>query len=202
MMFEVSRGFHLFGLQMRIIAGTFKGARLFSPKSLQIRPTSDRVREYIFSCLGEDVVESTVLDLFAGTGAIGIEALSRGAAKVVFVDNSFDAINLVRKNLVKVKAAETVFRKSAETFLKTTENQFHLIFCDPPYLYDRFNLILQRIFARHLLADDGILIYESSSREAAPLEDGFQINRQKKMGDTLITFYKMDYENSNLPGNI
>ena len=187
---------------MRIIAGTLKGTRLFAPKSKTIRPTSDRVREYIFSCINFDIIGSTVLDLFAGTGAFGIEAISRGAADAFFVDNSSEAISLIRKNLLKVDKNCRVEKKSADLFLRTTKNSFDFIFCDPPYSFCHFEKIVQLILKNHLVAEAGSIIHESSSHEPTALVPGIKITRQKKMGDTLVTFYATDYENSNLSRNI
>ncbi|MBN1479829.1 16S rRNA (guanine(966)-N(2))-methyltransferase RsmD [candidate division KSB1 bacterium] len=185
---------------MRIIAGAFKGARLYTPKSIRIRPTSDRVREYIFSCI--QTSGSAVLDLFAGTGALGIEALSRGAEEVLFVDSSKDAVNLISKNLLKVHTRATVLKNSAESFLKKSKCRFDFIFCDPPYDYQRFDVIMSLVVQNRLLHNEGLMIYESSSRQNAPTFVGLVVTRQKKIGDTLITFYKENYENSNLSGDI
>ena len=187
---------------MRIIAGAFKGIRLKAPKSQRVRPTSDRVREFIFSCIHMDVVNASALDLFAGTGALGIEALSRGARDVVFVDNARESVELIQQNLALARAGAIVQKRSAERFVKTADQQFDFIFCDPPYVFDQFNLILQAIVENNLLTDDGILIYESSSKQQAVHQPGLKITRQKKMGDTLITFYEKDHENCNLSGNV
>ncbi|MBN1466062.1 16S rRNA (guanine(966)-N(2))-methyltransferase RsmD [candidate division KSB1 bacterium] len=187
---------------MRIIAGTRKGTRLIAPRSYSIRPTSDRVREYIFSCLQTDILDKTVLDLFAGTGAFGLEAISRGAASVVFVDNSMNAVKLVRQNLQKLGIEAAVEKKSAELFLRTCHYRFDFIFCDPPYEFQHFDLILRLIRQNGLLDKEGAVIYESSSRAETVQEQGFQISRQKEMGDTRITFYMMDYEDRNLSRDV
>lgn len=184
---------------MRIIAGHYKGTRLHTPKSMRIRPTSDRVREFIFSCIQTN--GSRVLDLFAGTGALGLEALSRGAVEVIFVDCSNDAVTLIRNNLSKIRTQTPVLHKRAEFFLKKIERPFDFIFCDPPYEYEGFDVIMHLIVTNKQLCDDGVLIYESSSRISPPIIDGLAVTRQKKMGDTLITFYKAYYENSHLSGN-
>ena len=103
---------------MRIIAGQFKGTRLFSPKNKLVRPTSDRVREFIFSYLGPDVKGKTVLDLFAGTGAFGFEAISRGCTESIFVDMSSTCIDLVKRNSEKLGVDVVIFRMRAEKYLK------------------------------------------------------------------------------------
>jgi len=190
---------------MRVIAGQFRGARLFAPKNRNIRPTTDRVREYIFSCIQEEISQKWAADLFAGTGALGIEALSRGAAKVVFVDSSVDAIGLLEKNLAKLGIKAAILKKTAESFLKSegSQNPFNFIFCDPPYNYDHFENVLELIRKSGLLCTGGAVIYESHSRRIAPLADGYSIVRQKKMGETQITFYRYDHvKDSYLSGNI
>ncbi len=187
---------------MRIIAGAFKGFQLKAPKSQRVRPTSDRVREFVFSCIHMDIVGAHVLDLFAGTGALGIEALSRGARDAVFVDNSRESIDVVKQNLARVKKNATVVKRRAEMFLKTTDHSFDFIFCDPPYAFDRFESILQSIVENNILSDDGLIIYESAFKQQPVLHYGLKTSRLKKMGDTLITFYEKDYEYSDLSGNI
>lgn len=147
-------------------------------------------------------MNSSVLDLFAGTGAFGIEAISRGAAQVVFVDNWTESVKLVRQNLLHLGLKATVEKKSAELFLRTNNYTFDFIFCDPPYEFQRFDLILRSILQNRSLSKKGAVIYESSSRAAMLQESGFQITRQKKMGDTRITFYAIDDENCNLSGNV
>lgn len=187
---------------MRIIAGEFKGFRLKHPKVAGIRPTSDRVREYIFSCIQMGVVDSTVLDLFAGTGALGIEALSRGAASATFVDNSAASIALIKENLERVQRSATVHRRRAGAYLKYADQTFDFIFCDPPYDYDDFSAILQLIVDQKTLTKNAVFIYESSARQMPPEAKGLKLTRQKKLGDTLITFYQEDYESSSLSRNI
>ncbi len=188
------------GSPMRIIAGAFKGTRLKAPKSQHIRPTSDRVREFIFSCIQMEIVDAEVLDLFAGTGALGLEALSRGASRVLFVDNSNLAVDLIKQNLDVIKSNAPIHRQSAEAYLKTTDQQFDFIFCDPPYNFPRFDLVLQLVVQQNLLKENGTLVYESSSRQAPIHQPGLKIIRQKKMGDTLITFYEK--ESSNLSRDV
>jgi 16S rRNA (guanine966-N2)-methyltransferase len=120
---------------MRIIAGEYKGRRLVAPPGTATRPTSDRVREALFSILGARVEDADVLDLFAGSGALGIEALSRGAQKATFVDNAPAALTTIRRNLEGVQGA-TVVRRDARAFLRDArENgrQYDLVFLDPPY---------------------------------------------------------------------
>ncbi len=194
---------------MRVIAGQFKGARLFTPKGNWMRPTADRVREYIFSCIGDNILQTRVLDLFAGTGSFGIEALSRGAEQVTFVDISAKAIALLKSNLVKLRAEASVYQMSAESFLRWSakmHNAYNYIFCDPPYDSEQLQEILPKVQKAGLLCIDGTVIWESSSRiENLPVP-GFGEERMKNLGDTRITFYRRtdgtEKENRNLSGNL
>ncbi len=117
---------------MRVVAGEFKGRRLYAPRGESTRPTADRVREALFSMLG-DVSGTRVLDLYAGSGALGIEALSRGADSAVFVESDGQALAALRRNLDAVGAAATVRRQDVLRFLARPEGTFDLVFCDPPY---------------------------------------------------------------------
>ena len=178
---------------MRVIAGKFKGTRLFSPKNNLIRPTSDRVREFIFSCLF-DVNNKMVLDLFAGTGAFGIEAISRGAKNAVFVDSAGASVELLSKNLEKVKIKAPVYRTRAEQFLKNAlkdELKFDIIFCDPPYAYMDIHKIADVVLKNQILdKENGIFIYESSNKTISADLVGFEQFKEKTMGDTRINLYK------------
>ena len=185
---------------MRVIAGSFKGHKLFTPKGNSIRPTSDRIREFIFSCREINVQDANVADLFCGTGSLGIEALSRGAKSVVLVDNSYAATELVKKSLEKLKMntkAYHVYKMSVAAFLHFAAREnfvFDYFFCDPSYQFEFFDNVLEQICANHLLADEGNIVYESSSRSIAPAQEKYAISRQKIIGDTQITFYRLKNE--------
>lgn len=179
---------------MRIIAGQYKGRKLVTAKGEWLRPTSDRNREFIFSYLGALVQEATVLDLFAGTGGLGIEALSRGARSAVFVDHSIQAVELIRKNLVWVAQPTEVFRMEARSFLQKTATPVDLLFADPPYRFDSFDEIMRLILDRRLLTEQGLLIYESGARNPLPAVPGFYEKKQKGLGDTRVLFYGIRYE--------
>ena len=179
---------------MRIIAGAFKGTRLYTAPGNWLRPTSDRVREFIFSYLGESVREARVLDLFAGTGSFGLEALSRGARSVTFVDRSFKAIEIIRRNLQKVRAEATVLRMPASQFLnagREAEEAYDLIFCDPPYRFEAFETLAAQIVRQGRLARHGLLIYECSFRAKDPELSDFVLMKQKTLGDTKVNFYRL-----------
>src|SRR5438477_9794572 len=153
---------------MRIVAGSRKGARIFAPKGHDTRPTGDRVREAAFNLIGP-VDGASVLDLFAGSGALGLEALSRGAERAVFVDDDREAVRTVERNLDKLKLPGEVRAEDALRFLATDRRRFDLILVDPPY--ERFADFAPRL-ARYLparLGDNGLLVVETAAREEPEL---------------------------------
>lgn len=182
---------------MRVISGSFKGRRLTAPKGLTIRPTPDKVKGAIFNILGDRIIESSFLDLFAGTGAIGIEALSRGAKEVIFVDNSIKAINTIKKNLNNcqssiVNCQLSIFRADAVEFIKKTDHQFDIVFIDPPYKSDLGEKALIEISLCNILKKDGEIIWEHYYKKKADF--GLQIAKLKqkrtiRYGDTSLSFF-------------
>ena len=189
---------------MRIIAGKFRGRKLKSPPSLDTRPTSDRLRETLFNILGPRIEGARFLDLCAGSGAVGIEALSRGAAHVTFVDRSRKMRGLIEANLelcrvpedeVKVVTADTVeFLRKA---VKGKVPAWDIVFFDPPYAENyRTVLELFSVNAPELLSDDGIFIVEHHHKTELPDEIG-KIKRARilKQGDSALSFYgRVDIE--------
>ncbi len=158
---------------MRIIAGSRKGARIFAPKGQDTRPTSDRVREAAFNLIGPMVDGATVLDLFAGSGAMGLEALSRGAASAVFVEADRDAYRTIERNLDKLQltGATIVARDSMQALAAEAAagRRYDLVLVDPPY---RMFFSLQTGLATYLpavLADDGVLVVETAAKEEPDL---------------------------------
>ena len=154
---------------MRIITGSARGCRLKAPKGMRTRPTSDRIKESLFSILGSFVQEAEVLDLFAGTGSLGLEALSRGARHAVFVDQATTA--LIRENAEHAKLLERseILRGEGIALLSRFEQEgrrFRLIFCDPPYHKGLWEQVLQKVDASELLASDGLLVIEHGGDEA------------------------------------
>jgi 16S rRNA (guanine966-N2)-methyltransferase len=180
---------------MRVIAGRAGGVRLMSPKN-GVRPTMDRVKAAIFSSLGEMVIGARVLDLFAGTGALGIEALSRGAKSALFVDEDRESISAIEKNLSKTQLAGRVRQQDAFGFLKNaraTAEKFQIVFADPPY--DKMKS--GESFTEKLLANDtipwvlerdGIFVLEKRPGEEVPSTKLWQVNRQKTYGATEVLF--------------
>jgi 16S rRNA (guanine966-N2)-methyltransferase len=174
---------------VRVVAGRFGGRRLVAPRGGRVRPTSDRVREALFSILG-DVSDSFVLDLFAGSGALAIEALSRGASEAVLVDSSAAAIAAIRRNLESLGLDAEVRRERAETHLqraRAARRQYDLVFLDPPY---RQAGALGRdvsVALAAVLAPGARVVTESDRR--APLELELPLVTQRRYGDTLIRIH-------------
>ncbi len=171
---------------MRVVAGTFKGRRLTAPRGTRTRPTADRVREALFSMLG-DVGAARVLDLYAGSGALGIEALSRGADSVVFVERDHQALAAIERNLAAVGAEATVVRQDVLRFLTHADGAFDLVFCDPPY---DSAAGLAGPLAEHLpafCAEDARIVTESDKRN--PLVLPFPLLVERAYGDTRIAIH-------------
>jgi 16S rRNA (guanine966-N2)-methyltransferase len=172
---------------MRIIAGSAGGIHLKVP-SHHLRPTMDRVRGAIFSSIGDLVIDANVLDLFAGSGGYGIEALSRGAASTVFVDQHTLAATTIRENLSKTHLQGTVHREDVFHFLRRTQEVFTLIFADPPYADSASILQLLTIPSlKSILAENGLLIIESA--KPLPNAPDWEPLKQKKYGNTVVTFF-------------
>ncbi len=175
---------------MRVIAGSRRGATLRAPRGNDVRPTSDRVREALFSIL-VDVTGERVLDLFAGSGALGIEALSRGAAAATFVDNSTAALAAVRANLATLHLAGEVLALSARRFLGAAQEggrQYDLVFIDPPYRQARA-LGPELSAALPLVLDPEARVVVESDRRA-PLELELPLTLERRYGDTLIRIHE------------
>ncbi len=178
---------------MRIIAGTFGGRRLFPPKGPAIRPTADRVREAIFSIIGPAVAGAEVLDLFAGTGAMGLEALSRGASRATFVDQSRHAVQLIRLNveLCGMVDRTSVIQGSVDQVIRRLAAQreaFDLIFIDPPY---GRNTIQQTLpILGEVARPETIVVAEHGSRDLLPVQlQEWSQTGERHYGDTMVSFY-------------
>ena len=180
---------------MRIVGGRCKGRVLSSFRGASIRPTSDKVREAVFNILPRDFPFKKALDLFAGSGALGIEALSRGAEEAVFIDSDPKAVELVRKNLAScgLSDAASVYRRDALSAVRLLSGKglrFGLIFIDPPYASALAEQTLKAIAAAGLLDEDGVIVAETSKRN--PIEEappGLVLLDRRKYGDTLVYFY-------------
>lgn len=177
---------------MRIVSGRFKGRRLSSFKGMDIRPTSDKVREAIFNILPREFPFKKVLDIFAGTGAMGLEALSRGALDVAFVDSNPEAIAVIKKNLEACGTEGRVFKSDALASLKKFSRKgekFDLIIIDPPYSSTLLVESLEAIDRGGLLAPGGMIVAETTKR--MPLEAdfaGLELTDERRYGDTVVYF--------------
>jgi 16S rRNA (guanine(966)-N(2))-methyltransferase RsmD len=187
---------------MRITGGQKKGFYLASFKGLDIRPTSDKVRESIFNLLGQDAEGLYVLDLFAGTGSLGIEALSRGANQSIFIDNSFKSLKLIKNNLERCKfvGQGLVIKKDLSMGLprnrRFTQRPFDLIFIDPPYGREFIPPLLNRIIEMKLISENGTIITESQKKDNLPQKmNGLTLRDTKRYGETKIDRYVWEIKN-------
>ncbi len=169
---------------MRVIAGSARGTKLLCPEGLAVRPTHDRVKEALFSMLNGRLSGAFVLDLFAGTGSLGIEALSRGAAGAVFVDASVDSLKAAENNLIKTHLTDRakLIKSDYLAFLQSTSDFYDIIFLDPPYQGDFLARSLEVIAERNLLSPDGIIYCETEGEPPVQTEKLFHIVRDKRYG--------------------
>lgn len=176
---------------MRIIAGERKGHTIFAPRGRETRPTSDRVRENVFNIVAPWVEGARVLDLFAGSGAMGLEALSRGAASTVFVENDPDALRTIDRNLDKLRlTGATVVRSRAATALMqeaAAGRKYDLVLVDPPYEMTDYEPISR--YLSTVLADDGLLVLESDAR-VEPSLAGLSVRTSRRYGGTRVTLFE------------
>lgn len=177
---------------MRIVSGIFRAKKLIPP-SHDIRPTLDKVKQSLFTRLQFLIENSTVLDLFSGSGALGIEAISRCAKKVVFCDNNDKSVMLTKKNIAslkldKAKTEIEVHKMDYLMFLKTTKEQFDLIILDPPYLSDYYLPALEMIYNRKLLKEDGIIVCERLKEKKLGFTF-FELECTKNYGSVALDYF-------------
>lgn len=176
---------------MRVITGKARGVQLKTPDGMLTRPTADRVKEALFSIINFDIPGAQVLDLFGGTGQLGIEAMSRGAERCVFVDAREDACKLIKENLKRTKLEGTVIRSDYMEYLNRCKEQFSIIFLDPPYAEEYLENAIKRITEIDILQTDGIIVTERPVGKELPWEfDGYQRSKDYKYGKTLLTIYR------------
>lgn len=176
---------------MRVVAGKYRGKNLASPKDDRVRPTTTRIKETLFNVLQGYSRDAVVLDLFAGSGALGIECISRGAKEVVFVDNSKDSIELVRKNLQGIEGNFKVVNSDFSGALRNayvTGKKYDMIFVDPPYASGLGEPALGMIFDFDLLEKDGVVVFEHGAEKTYELSDARYKQRTKKMGTVVAEF--------------
>ncbi len=179
-------------LYMRVTGGIGRGRRLSAPSGERLRPTSDKVKQALFNIMGEKVAGAAFLDLYAGAGGIGVEALSRGASHVVFVDVSGDSLKFVRQNLEKTGFARNaeVIQADALSFLERPSGPYDIIFLDPPYVQELLSLLI-RVSAAEIMKPDGLVIAEHFKKQRSPEEaGGLALFRTAQYGDTVLAFYK------------
>ena len=171
---------------MRIIAGSRKGHSIAAPKGLDTRPTSDRVREAVFNIVAPWVEDADVLDLFAGSGAMGLEALSRGAARAVFVEADPAACRTIERNLDKLGLRGEVRCADVLTAIATERRRFDLVFCDPPYAESDHEALAR--YLPRLLANGGLLVFET----AAKVEPELPLTKRtsRRYGAARITLFE------------
>lgn len=181
---------------MRIVAGDFRGRKLHTPKDAQIRPTTDRVREAIFNIIASQVPRAAVLDLFAGTGALGLEALSRGASRAVFIDRSPEAVRLIQANIELCRAKDRAKVLKGPILpviqrLAKQEEAFQLIFLDPPYGKGYIEETLLQL--DKVAQDDALVVAEHHIKDVLAQHLGEWIRTQeRRYGDTAISFFVKD----------
>ncbi len=173
---------------MRIISGRSRGLKLISPTGLDTRPTTDRVKESMFNLIMPYMPAENVLDLFAGSGALGIEALSRGSSHCVFVESNRCAHSVLKKNieLSRQQSAAEVILTDAFSYLDRTSTQFDVIFLDPPYNKGLLSKAIEVIHQKNLLSESGIIVAESELGGETPPADCFAVLKSAKYGKTTV----------------
>ena len=180
---------------MRVITGKARGVALKTPDGMQTRPTADRVKEALFSIIHFDIPGARVLDLFGGTGQLGIEALSRGASYATFVDEREDACKLIKENLRRTKLEKDaqVIRSDYLSYLDRCKEKFDIILLDPPYAEVFLENSLKRITEIDILQSGGIMVTERPLGKDVPWEfPGYTRSKDYKYGKTLLTLYRKD----------
>ena len=167
---------------LRITGGKYRSRKLLTPEVTSTKPTMDRVREGLFNALQFDIKDANVLDLFAGSGSYGLEALSRGASSATFIDNNKEAYRVINENIksLDVKEATSSYLIDYEVFLKTTDDKFDIIFVDPPYKLLNYKEIVRLILENEVLSSKGILVLESE--DDLDVLEGFSLVKKYKYG--------------------
>ena len=178
---------------MRVITGKARGVQLKTPAGMLTRPTTDRVKEALFSIIHFEIPGARVLDLFGGTGQLGIEALSRGAKQAVFVDAQENACRLIKENLIRTKLQQDgqVVRSDYLQYLNRCRERFDIILLDPPYAEVFLENALKRITEIDILESNGIIVTERPLGKELPWEfEGYSRSKDYKYGNTLLTIYR------------
>ena len=178
---------------MRVITGKARGIQLKTPEGMLTRPTADRVKEALFSIINFDIPGARVLDLFGGTGQLGIEALSRGAVAATFIDDREESCRLIRENLKRTKLEQNakVIRSDYMDYLNRCREQYDIIFLDPPYAEVFLENAIKRITEIDILHSDGIIVAERLLGKEIPWEfEGYTRSKDYKYGKVLLTIYR------------
>lgn len=180
---------------MRVISGKCRGTNLVAPEGMETRPTTDRIKETLFNMIAFDLPECQFLDLFSGSGGIGIESLSRGASHAVFVDQGDKAISCIRQNLEKTRLMQsaTVMQCSAQQAISKLYGegkQFDIIFMDPPYAIEELDELLEMIAKKQLLSEDGYIILERSTNRVVKTPQDLVLWKEKRYKTTTLSFMK------------
>lgn len=180
---------------MRVISGKCRGTHLVTPEGVETRPTTDRIKETLFNMIAFDIPQCHFLDLFSGSGAIGIESLSRGAKRAVFVEQGDKALKCIRENLEKTRLKEDaqILACSAQEAIRTLgqqKQQFDIIFMDPPYALEGIDELIKSISKYDLLSEDGTIILERSTKSIVNLPENLVLLKEKKYKITTLSFIK------------
>lgn len=176
---------------MRVIAGNFRGRKLTTLNGESVRPTSDKVKEAIFSSIQFEIEGTRFLDLFAGSGQMGIEALSRGSRKAVFVDSNHNSINVINRNVLSLnlKDKSEIINSDSILFLHKTNQKFDIVYLDPPYQSDCLEKALELIYL--VMEPTGIIICECPINKKLPeVVNNFSVTKKRNYGKIAVTFYK------------
>ena len=178
---------------MRVISGSARGLKLKAPEGMNTRPTLDRIKESLFNMIAADMYDCRFLDLFSGSGAMGIESLSRGGQNAVFVDNNKESIDVIKQNINGAKVSDRAEVMSCDVTsaiskLAQKGKTFDVIFMDPPYDKGLVELSLQAIVKNNILSKDGYIIAEQSTEEEIPEIAGLKVTRVKEYRITRMTF--------------
>ncbi len=177
---------------MRIISGIRRGHKLYEFDGDDIRPTTDRVKESVFNLIQSFVPDAVCLDMFAGSGALSLEAISRGAKRAVCIDKDKRSVDIIRKNVMSLQFTESceILNMSCFDYIEETKEKFDVIFLDPPYNKDFIESALTGIVRNNILSENGIVVLESDGTDFHDVVKGLDMYRQRKYGRTYITVYK------------
>lgn len=182
---------------MRVISGSARGLKLVAPDGMGTRPTTDRVKESLFNIIQPYIPAENVLDLFGGSGALGIEALSRGSKHCVFVDIDKSAIDIITKNAEKARLSDKadIIKEDVFSYLGRCRESFDIVFLDPPYNKGFLDKVLEWIYKRNLLKENGIVVVEGEVGGESVENPHFLCFNERKYGKTTVSLFKLKGEN-------